>query len=107
MQRRGRPAAGARFAASRLATSALRSGGSWCGERVAVAGAVEGDGKTAVVAAVEGSIVGAADDAVAAVGSVRRACLQQLRGRRWWTGLVIVLVESHLEMKGSTTDGFI
>ena len=69
------------FVASRPATLALRSGGSWCGELVAVVGAVEEGGKTAV-AAVYDSTAGAADGvaAAAAVGFVRRACLQQLRG---------------------------
>ena len=73
-----RPVACELFVASRPATLALRSGGSWCGELVAVVG--EEGGKTAV-AAVYDSTAGAADGvAAAAVGSVRRACLQQLRG---------------------------
>ena len=83
MQRRGRPAAGARFAASRLATSALRSGGSWCGELAAVAGGAveEKGGKTAVDVAEEDSTAVAGDGvAPGAVGSARRAYLQQLRG---------------------------
>ena len=74
----GRPVAGALFEASRPATLALRSGGSLCAELDAVVVAAEEGGKIAV--AVQDSTAVAVDDAAAAVGFVRRASLQQLRG---------------------------